>query len=38
MEIVLTSAAGEKELEAAGLQFRVIQRVSQQAVIVRVEP
>lgn len=36
-EIVVTSAAGMKELETARLRFRVIARVSQPAVIVRVE-
>ncbi|MBI1750612.1 MAG: glycosyltransferase family 39 protein [Acidobacteria bacterium] len=36
-ELVVTSAAGAKELEAAGVRFRVIERVSRQAVVVGVE-
>ncbi len=36
-KIVVTSAAGMQELRTAGLKFRVIERVSQSAVILRFE-
>jgi len=36
--LVVTSAAGVKDLEQRGVQFQLLQRVSQEAVLVRVEP